>query len=137
MTSLQLRANALIKRGSMYMQQQQPQLSTQDFNMAAEIDPRNADVYHHRGQVIFLCIFSLASFLPLTWLWVFENPFVLLHYGTSTSAFWDCNNNLLCRRLLYTVCTCYLFQGFLGQFNGKSSNWQGLAGFQLAHLYPD
>ena len=47
----QLRANALIKRGSMYMQQQQPLLSTQDFNMAAEIDTRNADVYHHRGQV--------------------------------------------------------------------------------------
>lgn len=48
---VQLRANALIKRGSMYMQQQQPQLSTQDFNMAAEMDPRNADVFHHRGQV--------------------------------------------------------------------------------------
>uniref|UniRef100_A0A9J8D6G0 Translocase of outer mitochondrial membrane 70 homolog A (S. cerevisiae) n=1 Tax=Cyprinus carpio carpio TaxID=630221 RepID=A0A9J8D6G0_CYPCA len=47
---VKLRANALIKRGSMYMQQQQPQLSTQDFNMAAEIDPHNADVYHHRGQ---------------------------------------------------------------------------------------
>lgn len=33
------------------MQQQQPLLSTQDFNMAADIDPQNADVYHHRGQV--------------------------------------------------------------------------------------
>lgn len=33
------------------MQQQQPVLSTQDFNMAADIDPQNADVYHHRGQV--------------------------------------------------------------------------------------
>lgn len=33
------------------MQQQQPMLSTQDFNMAAEIDPQNSDVYHHRGQV--------------------------------------------------------------------------------------
>uniref|UniRef100_A0A8B9K246 Translocase of outer mitochondrial membrane 70 homolog A (S. cerevisiae) n=1 Tax=Astyanax mexicanus TaxID=7994 RepID=A0A8B9K246_ASTMX len=49
--NVKLRANALIKRGSMYMQQQQPHLSTQDFNMAAEIDSRNADVYHHRGQV--------------------------------------------------------------------------------------
>ncbi|KAI7808135.1 mitochondrial import receptor subunit TOM70, partial [Triplophysa rosa] len=48
--SVKLRANALIKRGSMYMQQQQPQLSTQDFNMAAVMDPRNADVFHHRGQ---------------------------------------------------------------------------------------
>ena len=35
----------------MYMQQQQPMLSTEDFNMAAEIDTRNPDVYHHRGQV--------------------------------------------------------------------------------------
>lgn len=47
----QLKANALIKRGSMYMQQQQSLLSTQDFNMAADMDTRNPDVYHHRGQV--------------------------------------------------------------------------------------
>ncbi|XP_055799918.1 mitochondrial import receptor subunit TOM70-like isoform X2 [Salvelinus fontinalis] len=52
--SIKLRANALIKRGSMYMQQQQPMMSTQDFNMAAEIDTRNADVYHHRGQLKIL-----------------------------------------------------------------------------------
>ncbi|KAJ3599077.1 hypothetical protein NHX12_033040 [Muraenolepis orangiensis] len=52
--SVKLRANALIKRGSMYMQQQQPMLSTQDFNMAADIDPRNPDVYHHRGQLKIL-----------------------------------------------------------------------------------
>ncbi|TRY96459.1 hypothetical protein DNTS_027532 [Danionella cerebrum] len=52
--SVKLRANALIKRGSMYMQQQQPLLSTQDFNTAAEIDHHNADVYHHRGQLKIL-----------------------------------------------------------------------------------
>ncbi|TKS74848.1 Mitochondrial import receptor subunit TOM70 [Collichthys lucidus] len=52
--NVKLRANALIKRGSMYMQQQQPMLSTQDFNMAAEIDTRNPDVYHHRGQLKIL-----------------------------------------------------------------------------------
>ncbi|XP_036834852.1 mitochondrial import receptor subunit TOM70 [Oncorhynchus mykiss] len=52
--NIKLRANALIKRGSMYMQQQQPMMSTQDFNMAAEIDTRNADVYHHRGQLKIL-----------------------------------------------------------------------------------
>ncbi|KAJ1070772.1 hypothetical protein K5549_003751 [Capra hircus] len=52
--NVKLRANALIKRGSMYMQQQQPLLSTQDFNMAADIDPQNADVYHHRGQLKIL-----------------------------------------------------------------------------------
>ncbi|CAL9695980.1 unnamed protein product [Knipowitschia caucasica] len=52
--NVKLRANALIKRGSMYMQQQQPHLSTQDFNMAADIDTRNPDVYHHRGQLKIL-----------------------------------------------------------------------------------
>ncbi|XP_072901236.1 mitochondrial import receptor subunit TOM70 [Hemitrygon akajei] len=52
--NVKLRANALIKRGSMYMQQQQSKLSTQDFNMAADIDPQNADVYHHRGQLKIL-----------------------------------------------------------------------------------
>uniref|UniRef100_H3A9T0 Translocase of outer mitochondrial membrane 70 n=1 Tax=Latimeria chalumnae TaxID=7897 RepID=H3A9T0_LATCH len=52
--NVKLRANALIKRGSMYMQQQQPLLSTQDFNLAADIDPQNADVYHHRGQLKIL-----------------------------------------------------------------------------------
>lgn len=75
----QLRANALIKRGSMYMQQQQPLQSTQDFNMAADIDSRNPDVYHHRGQVgrsqvatfLFLppiLLFSLSSKLCATFL---------------------------------------------------------------------
>ncbi|XP_004706427.2 mitochondrial import receptor subunit TOM70 [Echinops telfairi] len=52
--NVKLRANALIKRGSMYMQQQEPLLSTQDFNLAADIDPQNADVYHHRGQLKIL-----------------------------------------------------------------------------------
>lgn len=44
----------------MYMQQQQPLLSTQDFNMAAEIDTRNPDVYHHRGQVVAKLILKFA-----------------------------------------------------------------------------
>lgn len=57
----QLKANALIKRGSMYMQQQQSLLSTQDFNMAAEMDTRNPDVYHHRGQVGGAALNSLAA----------------------------------------------------------------------------
>lgn len=44
----------------MYMQQQQSLLSTQDFNMAAEMDTRNPDVYHHRGQVGGAALNSLA-----------------------------------------------------------------------------
>ena len=51
-----MRANALIKRASLYIQrckdpQQDPLLSFKDFERATEIDPNNADVYHHRGQV--------------------------------------------------------------------------------------
>lgn len=61
------------------MQQQQPLLSTQDFNMAADIDPQNADVYHHRGQVnIFLPIvrmFGLRNFIPHLSLKVFLHHF--------------------------------------------------------------
>lgn len=73
MIFLQLRANALIKRGSMYMQQQQPQMSTQDFNMAAEIDSQNADVYHHRGQV---------RLIHRTFLSFMKTALMCLHYCT-------------------------------------------------------
>ncbi|XP_069744812.1 mitochondrial import receptor subunit TOM70 isoform X2 [Narcine bancroftii] len=52
--NVKLRANALIKRGSLYMQQQRSQLAKQDFNTGADIDPQNADVYHHRGQLKIL-----------------------------------------------------------------------------------
>jgi len=64
-----MRANALIKRASLYIQrcqdpQKDPLLSFKDFERATEIDPNNADVYHHRGQVsykqAFLGIPSLA-----------------------------------------------------------------------------
>ena len=55
----QLRANALIKRGSMSMQQQNTQGAESDFTLASDIDPENCDVYHHRGQVGR----SLASYL--------------------------------------------------------------------------
>merc|ERR1712141_998948 len=43
-----IRANALIKRASLYIQ------SFKDFERATEIDPNNADVSHHRGQVHLL-----------------------------------------------------------------------------------
>ena len=53
-----MRANALIKRASLYIQrcqdpQKDPLLSFKDFERATEIDPNNADVYHHRGQVSY------------------------------------------------------------------------------------
>ncbi len=51
-----LRVNALIKRASLYIQQckdrqKDPELSFADFGKAEDIDPDNADIYHHRGQV--------------------------------------------------------------------------------------
>jgi len=56
---VKLRVNALIKRASLYIQQckdpnKDPQLSFADFNQAVELDPDNADIYHHRGQVHLL-----------------------------------------------------------------------------------
>ncbi|XP_063959836.1 mitochondrial import receptor subunit TOM70-like isoform X1 [Lytechinus pictus] len=49
-----LKANALIKRGSMHMQEGQQMEAMTDFGQAATIDPDNADVYHHRGQLLLL-----------------------------------------------------------------------------------
>nr|XP_061803910.1 mitochondrial import receptor subunit TOM70-like [Nerophis lumbriciformis] len=49
--NIKLRANALIKRGSLYNQTHERLLSRKHFNMAAEIDACNPDVYHHRGQL--------------------------------------------------------------------------------------
>ncbi|XP_057686912.1 mitochondrial import receptor subunit TOM70-like isoform X2 [Corythoichthys intestinalis] len=49
--NVKLRANALIKRGSLYNQTHERLLSRKHFNMAAEIDACNPDVYHHRGQL--------------------------------------------------------------------------------------
>jgi len=58
-TSVKVRVNALVKRASLYIQQckdpkKDPDLSFADFARAAEVDPENADVYHHRGQVHLL-----------------------------------------------------------------------------------
>jgi import receptor subunit TOM70 len=57
--AVKLRVNALIKRASLFIQQckdpsKDPQLSFEDFAKAVELDPENADVYHHRGQVNLL-----------------------------------------------------------------------------------
>jgi len=54
-----LTVNALIKRASLSIQQckdpsKDPQLSFADFAAAVELDPDNADIYHHRGQVHLL-----------------------------------------------------------------------------------
>lgn len=58
-TNVKIKVNALIKRASLFIQQckdpqKDPELSFADFAQAAEIDPENADIYHHRGQVHLL-----------------------------------------------------------------------------------
>jgi import receptor subunit TOM70 len=57
--SVKIRANALIKRASLYIQQckdpiNDPLMAMKDFKRSEEIDPNNCDVYHHRGQVNLL-----------------------------------------------------------------------------------
>ena len=54
----QVRSNALIKRGSLKMQNGQQVEALEDFATAIEDDPENSDIYHHRGQVwlLQLCI---------------------------------------------------------------------------------
>ena len=58
-TEKKIIVNALVKRGSLYIQQcQDPQndakLSFADFNRAADLDPSNADVFFNRGQINLL-----------------------------------------------------------------------------------
>jgi len=49
-----VRVNALIKRGSMMMQMQKSDEAEADHNLAAQIDPENADIFHHRGQYFII-----------------------------------------------------------------------------------
>ena len=46
--------NALVKRATLRMQLGAPEESLHDLLMAAELGPDNADVFHHRGQVLYL-----------------------------------------------------------------------------------
>jgi hypothetical protein len=43
--------NALIKRGSILIQQEKQTDGLDDFAKAVRLDPDNPDVYHHRGHV--------------------------------------------------------------------------------------
>lgn len=45
-----MKVNALIKRGSLYIQQEKNTAGLDDFATAIRIDPDNVDVYHHRGH---------------------------------------------------------------------------------------
>ncbi|KAI0231228.1 Mitochondrial import receptor subunit TOM70 [Lamellibrachia satsuma] len=49
-----VRSNALIKRGSLKMQNGQQAEALSDFASAIKDDPENSDIYHHRGQLHLL-----------------------------------------------------------------------------------
>lgn len=48
------KVNALIKRATLYMQLEEPEKTFPDFELAVQIEPNCADIYHHRGQVQLL-----------------------------------------------------------------------------------
>lgn len=49
-----IKVNALIKRASLYTQLENTERCLEDFANAAQLDPNNSDIYHHRGQVYLL-----------------------------------------------------------------------------------
>lgn len=54
---LQVRANALIKCASLYIQTDEEEKCFANFKLAEQIDPQNSDIYHHRGQVtVCVCV---------------------------------------------------------------------------------
>jgi len=81
---VKLRVNALIKRASLFIQQcrdptKDPQLSFQDFAAAVELDPDNADIYHHRGQVHLLLDQMNAAIVDFTKAVTLQPTFPVAH----------------------------------------------------------
>lgn len=54
LSGIDLRVNALIKRGLISMQQEQPDKCLKDFDAAVKLNPNCPDIYHHRGQINLL-----------------------------------------------------------------------------------
>jgi mitochondrial import receptor subunit TOM70 len=46
--------NSLIKRSSVYHQQEQVEKSFEDLKQAENIDPNCSEVFHHRAQVMII-----------------------------------------------------------------------------------
>lgn len=44
--------NSLIKRASIYHQEEKVEKSFEDLKLAEKIDPNSSDVFHHRAQVM-------------------------------------------------------------------------------------
>ncbi|XP_074652301.1 mitochondrial import receptor subunit TOM70-like [Tubulanus polymorphus] len=53
-SSLEVKINAYIKRGSLKMQNDLKDEALADFTEAVQVDSQNSDIYHHRGQLNLL-----------------------------------------------------------------------------------
>ena len=53
-SSAHQKSNALIKRGSLHMQNQENFRAMADFEQSVEVADESVDAHHHRGQVIFV-----------------------------------------------------------------------------------
>lgn len=53
-TSKDVKINALIKRATLHMQLENPDMTFKDFELAISINPKYGDIYHHRGQVLYI-----------------------------------------------------------------------------------
>lgn len=49
-----IKVNALIKRATLYMQLESSEKTFSDFELAIKINPDYGDIYHHRGQVLYM-----------------------------------------------------------------------------------
>lgn len=52
--SIPAKVNALVKRASLNVQNDEHKNAFDDFSIAEKLDPQNADIYHQRGQVFVL-----------------------------------------------------------------------------------
>jgi hypothetical protein len=63
------------------MQLEHPSKALEDFNRAADLDENNSDVYHHRGQVHYMCLFLTITLFKLCVL-LQHNTLNIKSYGT-------------------------------------------------------
>lgn len=58
-----VKVSALIKRATLHMQLDNSEMAFNDFNLALNVHPTCGDIYHHRGQVLYILILKCVSFL--------------------------------------------------------------------------
>lgn len=56
-TPKDVKVNTLIKRATLYMQLDMSYMAFKDFELAINTNPNYGDIYHHRGQVLYVFIY--------------------------------------------------------------------------------